>query len=129
VMNRVREHREAFGMSPERLASASGLDVRTVERVEGGRNCQQDTKRRLVVGLGFKWPDREHVFPREGEAMTSEGRAMTNGEAYRKGFEDGLKCFAWWKDGVQYVGTCGTTLRDALRQIRTLWGYDPPEEG
>ena len=32
---------------------------------------------------------------------------------YRKGFLDGLKCFAWWKDGTEYVGTSGTKLKKA----------------
>ena len=25
----------------------------------------------------------------------------------------GMTRFAWWKDGTQYVGTCGTTLAQA----------------
>jgi len=35
---------------------------------------------------------------------------------YRKGYEDGLEAYAWWKDGVQYVGSCGTTLKQALKE-------------
>lgn len=46
-------------------------------------------------------------------------------EEAEKAFERELKCakvegvtmFAWWKDGVQYVGTCGTTLEDATKEI------------
>jgi len=34
---------------------------------------------------------------------------------YKHGHDDGLRAFAWWKDGVQYVGTCGTTLKEALK--------------
>ena len=29
-------------------------------------------------------------------------------------YNEGLRAFAWWKDGEQYVGTCGTKLKDAL---------------
>lgn len=36
-------------------------------------------------------------------------------EQERIGYEKGLEAYAWWKDGVQYVGTCGTTLRQALK--------------
>ena len=25
---------------------------------------------------------------------------------------------SWWKDGVQYVGTCGTTLDEAIARSR-----------
>ena len=38
-------------------------------------------------------------------------------EAYYDGIRDGIKQYAWWRDGVQYVGTTGTTLKDALKDI------------
>ena len=37
-------------------------------------------------------------------------------QQYRKGYENGLRAYAWWKDGVQYVGTCGITLKQALQK-------------
>lgn len=36
---------------------------------------------------------------------------------YKKGIAEGLKRYAWWGDGVQQVGTCGTTLKSALEDI------------
>jgi len=33
---------------------------------------------------------------------------------YKRGFIDGMREFAWWKDGVEYVGTCGVTLEKAI---------------
>ncbi len=45
---------------------------------------------------------------------------------YRKGFEDGIRCFAWWKDGVEYVGTTGKTLKLALAEFEYLHTYQPP---
>jgi hypothetical protein len=38
--------------------------------------------------------------------------------AYLQGYIDGLKEFAWWKDGTQYVGTCGTTLKEAVEKAK-----------
>lgn len=35
------------------------------------------------------------------------------------GWAAGVTAFAWWKDGIQYVGTCGTTLKDALAKGAT----------
>ena len=32
-----------------------------------------------------------------------------------KAYNEGLSAFAWWKDGIQYVGTCGVLLKDALK--------------
>ena len=37
--------------------------------------------------------------------------------AYLQGYLDGMSSFAHWKDGVQYVGTCGTTLKKAIEDI------------
>ena len=38
-------------------------------------------------------------------------------EAYYNGIRDGIRQYAWWRDGVQYVGTTGTSLKDALKDI------------
>ena len=38
-------------------------------------------------------------------------------KAYYNGIREGIQQYAHWKDGVQYVGTCGTTLKDALKRI------------
>jgi hypothetical protein len=45
--------------------------------------------------------------------------------AYKKGFVDGLTAFAWSKDGQQLVGTCGTTLKEAIDKVETTWNYKP----
>jgi len=37
--------------------------------------------------------------------------------AYYKGIREGVEKFAWWKDGRQYVGTCGSTLKDVLHDL------------
>ena len=39
-------------------------------------------------------------------------------DAQREGVIDGLTRYAWWKDGTQYVGTCGTTLKDAILEAK-----------
>jgi hypothetical protein len=38
--------------------------------------------------------------------------------SYWDGVTAGLKAYAWWKDGVEHVGTCGGTLKDAVKQIK-----------
>lgn len=38
-------------------------------------------------------------------------------EAFKRGVKKGLSLFAWWKDGVEYVGTCGNTLKTALDMV------------
>lgn len=38
-------------------------------------------------------------------------------KAYYEGLREGLWRYAWWKDGVQYVGTMGTTLKEAIAKV------------
>jgi hypothetical protein len=37
--------------------------------------------------------------------------------AYYNGLREGVRLYAHWKDGVQYVGTTGKTLKKAIEQI------------
>lgn len=53
---------------------------------------------------------------------------MTNEEIYKQGFEDGLRVFAWWKNGQEFVGTRGWTLQRALKEMTELATYLPPKE-
>lgn len=46
--------------------------------------------------------------------------AMTNLAAWRQGVIAGMRRFAWWKDGVEYVGSCGTTLKKAVEDVNKL---------
>lgn len=37
--------------------------------------------------------------------------------AFYQGMREALRNYAWWKDGVQYVGSVGTTLKHALDNV------------
>ncbi len=50
----------------------------------------------------------------------------TKYEIYLAGIKDGIRRFAWWKDGVEYVGTCGTTLKKALEKVEAEIASHPP---
>ena len=39
-------------------------------------------------------------------------------QAYKEGMKKGIWLYAWWKDGVQYVGTSGRTLEQALKEVQ-----------
>lgn len=45
---------------------------------------------------------------------------------YDRGFLHGLQTYAINKDGQQWVGSCGTTLRYASEHYRQAWNYLPP---
>lgn len=42
---------------------------------------------------------------------------LAQSAAYYEGLRDGIKQYAHWKDGVQYVGTTGRTLASAIESI------------
>lgn len=60
--NNVRKIREALMMSKAELARKSGLSTLTIDRVEAGRACRLDTKRKILQALGLKVSDKEKVF-------------------------------------------------------------------
>ena len=44
---------------------------------------------------------------------------------YKNGIIDGIKRYAWWESGTQYVGTYKKTLEQAIQEGELL----PPEGG
>ena len=42
---------------------------------------------------------------------------LAQSRAYYQGRRDGISLYAHWKDGVEYVGTTGRTLKEALAYI------------
>jgi DNA-binding XRE family transcriptional regulator len=62
-INRVKEIRESLLMSKAELARKSGLSYKTLFRIEKNLPCRIDTKRQLLLALGFKIADKAKVFP------------------------------------------------------------------
>ncbi len=58
----VRRIREALMMSKAELARKAGLSTLTIDRVEAGKTCRLDTKRKILHALGLKVSDKESVF-------------------------------------------------------------------
>ena len=38
---------------------------------------------------------------------------------YYNGMVEGVRLFAWWREGEQFVGTCGKTLKKAIEEIES----------
>lgn len=56
-------------MSKAELARKAGLSTLTIDRVESGRPCRLDTKRKILLALDLKLSDKDKVFgPFEGDA-------------------------------------------------------------
>jgi DNA-binding XRE family transcriptional regulator len=60
--NNVRKIREGLLMSKAELARRAKLSVLTIDRVEKGRTCRMDTKRKIILSLGLTLSDRDKVF-------------------------------------------------------------------
>ncbi len=66
--NNVQRYRENLMMSKAELARKAGLSTLTIDRVEAGRPCRLDTKRKILLALGLSVTDKDRVFgPLEAE--------------------------------------------------------------
>jgi hypothetical protein len=69
--------------------------------------------------------DGNERYRDKGTVSSAEAREWYQ-KAYDKGFQDALHCFAHWRDGVQYVGMTGMTLKAAIQSRQALHTYDLP---
>lgn len=49
-------------LSKAELARKAGLSPLTIDRIEKGKSCRPETKRKVLVALGLKLTDREKIF-------------------------------------------------------------------
>ena len=61
--NHLRKLREDQLMSKAELARKAGLSVLTIDRVESGKDCRMDTKRKIILAMGLKLTDKLVIFP------------------------------------------------------------------
>ena len=52
-------------MSKAELARKAGLSTLTIDRVEAGRPCRLDTKRKILLALGKRISDKDEIFDPE----------------------------------------------------------------
>ena len=60
--NSLKEIRESFLISKAELARITNLSVETLTRIEHGKPCRMETKRKILLALGLKLSDRDKVF-------------------------------------------------------------------
>lgn len=71
-------------MSKAELARKAGLSTLTIDRVEAGRPCRLDTKRKILLALDMKVSDKDRVFGASDDE-TSAGQASGTGHSsYRQ---------------------------------------------
>ncbi len=72
--NNVRRIRESMMMSKAELARKADVTVQTLDRIEKGMDCRLDTKRKIILALGYKLGDREKVFGNNSGSSASRAR-------------------------------------------------------
>ncbi len=70
--NNVQRFREAQMMSKAELARKAGLSTLTIDRIEAGRPCRLDTKRKILLALGLKVSDKDKVFGSASGLLTGQ---------------------------------------------------------
>jgi len=61
--NLVKKIREERLMSKAELARKAGVSPLTMDRVEKGKRCRMETKRKIILAFGFKLSEKHKVFP------------------------------------------------------------------
>jgi len=58
-LKRVREERL---LSKAELARKAGISPLTIDRIENGMQCRLETKRKIILALGFPISEKNKVF-------------------------------------------------------------------
>ncbi len=61
-MNSLKKYRERLLMSKAELARKAGISTLTIDRVEKGKSCRLETKRKIILALGLELSDRGKIF-------------------------------------------------------------------
>ena len=60
--NSVKKIREQLLLSKAELARKAGVSPLTIDRIEKGKDCRMETKRKIILALGYKLSDKEKIF-------------------------------------------------------------------
>jgi DNA-binding XRE family transcriptional regulator len=60
--NSLKEIRESLLMSKSELSKKARISPLTISRIEQGKPCRMETKRKILLALGLKLTDKDKVF-------------------------------------------------------------------
>ena len=63
--NIVREIREELLMSKAELARKAGVSPLNIDRIEKGKSCRMETRRKIILALGYNLTDKDRIFPED----------------------------------------------------------------
>jgi DNA-binding XRE family transcriptional regulator len=65
-LNHVKRIRRDLLISKAELARRAALSPLTIHRIERGMPCRMETKRKIILALGYDLDQREEIFPDMG---------------------------------------------------------------
>ncbi|MBW2194572.1 MAG: helix-turn-helix transcriptional regulator [Deltaproteobacteria bacterium] len=60
--NSLKEIRESLLISKAELARKALVSPITINRIENGKKCRLETKRKILLALGYKPADKNKIF-------------------------------------------------------------------
>ena len=61
--NTVKQIMEKRLLSKTELARLAGVSSLTIDRIEKGNGCRLETKRKIILALGYELSAKDEVFP------------------------------------------------------------------
>ncbi|MGD2150620.1 MAG: helix-turn-helix transcriptional regulator [Desulfobacterales bacterium] len=65
--NNLKKLRESLMISKAELARKANISTVTITRIEQGRGCRIETKRKIILALGYNISDKNIVFDEDME--------------------------------------------------------------
>ena len=63
--NKLQQIRESLLISKAELARKAGISPITIDRLEKGKACRMETKRKILLALGYQLSEKDKVFGSE----------------------------------------------------------------
>jgi len=61
-MNLLKKYREKNLISKAELARKAGISSLTIDRIEKGKSCRLETKKKIILALGLKLSEKNRIF-------------------------------------------------------------------
>lgn len=62
AINKLKKVRESLLVSKAELAKEANVSTLTIERIERGYPCRMETKRKILLALGYNLADAKTIF-------------------------------------------------------------------
>jgi DNA-binding XRE family transcriptional regulator len=62
--NQLKKIRESLLLSKAEQARNAGVSPITKDRIENGMDCRMETKRKILLALGYQLSEKDTLFPR-----------------------------------------------------------------